>query len=105
VREQAIFGAPDLTLAFDYAGLERHAREARRELDALEAAEIDELGGGRVTFRAGAVTLPFVTEDFFLSFAVPHFYFHVTTAYDILRREGVPLGKLDYLGAPRTTQS
>jgi hypothetical protein len=29
----------------------------------------------------------------------------VTTAYDILRREGVPLGKLDYLGAPRTTQS
>jgi hypothetical protein len=28
---------------------------------------------------------------------VPNFYFHVTTAYDILRHKGVPLAKLDYL--------
>ena len=30
--------------------------------------------------------------------AVPNFYFHVTTAYAILRHNGVPLGKLDFLG-------
>lgn len=104
-RDGTIFGAPDLTLAFDYAGLRAHAREALREIDALGPREIDALAGGRVTFQAGDVTLPFITEAFFLSFAVPHFYFHVTTAYDILRREGVPLGKLDFLGTPRTRQS
>jgi uncharacterized protein len=30
---------------------------------------------------------------------MPNFYFHVTTSYDILRHNGVELGKLDYLGA------
>lgn len=99
---EGTFGAPDLTLAFDYAGLESHAREALAEIEAIDPAELDALAGGRVTFRAGEVTLPFRTEDFFLSFAVPHFYFHTTTAYDLLRMAGVPLGKADYLGEPRT---
>lgn len=31
-------------------------------------------------------------------FAMPNFFFHITTAYDLLRHRGVPLGKLDYLG-------
>jgi len=33
------------------------------------------------------------------SFALPNFFFHVTTAYSIMRAKGVPLGKADYLGA------
>jgi len=33
-----------------------------------------------------------------LDFAVPNVFFHITTAYNILRHEGVPLGKSDYLG-------
>jgi hypothetical protein len=33
-----------------------------------------------------------------LTFALPNFYFHVTTAYDILRNQGVKIGKLDFLG-------
>jgi len=32
-------------------------------------------------------------------FAIPNFYFHVTTSYAILRMQGVPVGKMDYLGA------
>ena len=102
---QGSFGAPDLTLKFDYAGLQRYARAARVEIEARDAADVDALSGGRVTFRAGDVTLPFTTEDFFLSFAVPHFYFHVTTAYDVLRMQGVPLGKGDFLGQARTIPS
>jgi hypothetical protein len=35
-----------------------------------------------------------------LGFAVPNFYFHVTTAYAILRHNGVPIGKMDFLGRP-----
>jgi hypothetical protein len=96
------FGAPDLTLKFDYDGLQQYVRAAQIELEELDQTDVDGLAGGAVTFRAGDVTLPFTTEDFFLSFAVPHFYFHVTTAYDVLRMQGVPLGKSDFLGQPRT---
>lgn len=32
-------------------------------------------------------------------FCLPNFFFHFVTAYDILRKEGVPVGKRDYLGA------
>lgn len=37
-------------------------------------------------------------EEFVVEHAVPNFYFHLTTAYSILRHNGVPLGKRDYLG-------
>lgn len=41
----------------------------------------------------------FVGTGYLLTFALPNFFFHVTTAYDILRHKGVPVGKMDYLGA------
>ncbi len=37
-------------------------------------------------------------EDYLREFALPNFYFHVTTAYAILRHNGVGLGKIDYIG-------
>ena len=42
----------------------------------------------------------FVGMQFLLGQALPNFYFHVTTAYAILRHNGVELGKRDYLGNP-----
>lgn len=42
--------------------------------------------------------LVFSAEDYLRHFALPNFYFHVTTAYALLRHAGVPLGKNDYLG-------
>jgi len=42
--------------------------------------------------------IPFTAENFALSFSLPNFYFHTTTAYDILRMKGVPLGKRDFMG-------
>jgi hypothetical protein len=38
-------------------------------------------------------------DDYLAQVAVPNFYFHVTTAYAILRHNGVPLGKMDYVGS------
>jgi hypothetical protein len=38
-------------------------------------------------------------EAYLLTFALPNFFFHVATAHDILRSQGVKIGKLDYLGA------
>ena len=44
-------------------------------------------------------TLTFTARNFVVGFSVPNFLFHVTTAYAILRNQGAPLGKVDYLGA------
>jgi hypothetical protein len=49
-----------------------------------------------LTTRGGSTT--FTARTYVLEFALPNFYFHVTTAYGILRHKGVPVGKLDYLG-------
>ncbi len=45
-------------------------------------------------------TLTMNGRAFLLQFVLPNVYFHVTTAYDILRHCGVELGKIDYLGDP-----
>ncbi len=47
--------------------------------------------------RRGAEPLQFTGESYLKHFALPNFFFHVTTAYAILRHNGVPLGKADYL--------
>ena len=52
-------------------------------------------------FQLGERQLPFTAVGFMSSFSLPNFYFHATTAYDILRSKGVPLGKRDYLGRMR----
>jgi len=46
----------------------------------------------------GAPALTFSGENYLKHWAMPNFYFHVTTAYALLRHNGVPLGKFDYLG-------
>ena len=45
--------------------------------------------------------MDFLAEDFLLTFALPNFYFHATTAYDVLRHNGLALRKMDYIGRPR----
>lgn len=51
-----------------------------------------------ISLKAGPNTLDFAGQDYLLAFVLPNFYFHLTTAYAILRHNGVPLGKMDYLG-------
>jgi uncharacterized protein len=52
------------------------------------------------TFRNGAQQ-KFTGQSLLLTFSVPQFFFHVTTAYDILRHCGVDLAKKDFLGTPK----
>ena len=75
---------------FVLAGMER--------LKSLSPEDVNTLDGRDMIFRLGKNELPFTTRDFLLSFSLPNFFFHATTAYDILRAKGVPLGKRDYLG-------
>jgi len=47
-------------------------------------------------------TLTFTAKDFLFQFSLPNFFFHVVTAYGLLRSQGVPLGKMDYLAGGQT---
>ncbi|MDO8396864.1 MAG: DUF1993 domain-containing protein [Bradyrhizobium sp.] len=87
-------GKPDL----DYAALQALVTEARDELAALAPDDVNALAGRDVTFRFGERALPFTAEGFLMSFSLPNFFFHATTAYDILRHKGAPLGKRDFMG-------
>ena len=51
-----------------------------------------------VVLQTPSGDIPFVARDYAIGYAMPNFYFHLTTAYDLLRMKGVPIGKLDYLG-------
>jgi hypothetical protein len=50
-----------------------------------------------VTLKTGSGELSFTGQDYLLNFALPNFYFHAVTAYDILRHKGLPLVKRDFL--------
>ena len=82
-----------------YAELQALTGNTLDELKAKSRDEIDALAGGKVVFKIGGNEIPFTAENFALSFSLPNFYFHATTAYDILRMKGVPLGKRDFIGA------
>jgi hypothetical protein len=64
----------------------------------VSAAQIDGSEARAVSLKAGPRELSFAGQDYLVFFALPNFYFHTTTAYDILRHNGVPVGKLDFLG-------
>jgi hypothetical protein len=51
-----------------------------------------------VVLKTRQQEVSYTGKDYVLTFAVPNFYFHLTTAYAILRHNGVAVGKLDYLG-------
>jgi hypothetical protein len=85
----------------DYAGLQKLVADAREELSALSADDVNALEGRDMVFQIGERKMPFAVEGFLLSFSTPNLHFHATTAYDILRGQGVPLGKRDYMGQMR----
>ncbi len=78
---------------------ELHARIAlaRAALDLPDAA-FDGAAARRVRERAGFADLDLPAGDFLLRFGLPNFWFHLTTAYALMRVAGAPLGKADIDG-------
>jgi len=85
----------------DYAGLQKLIADSQTALAGVSRDEVDALAGKDVTFQMRDFKIPFTAENFLFSFSLPNFYFHATTAYDILRSRGAPLGKRDFLGPLR----
>ena len=67
-------------------------------LQSLSAEQLDGTETKAIEFATKGGSYNFTGQDYLFTFAMPNFYFHVTTAYDILRHKGVQLGKNDYLG-------
>jgi uncharacterized protein len=67
-------------------------------LEGLTPQQFEDNAGAEIVVSLKQGVLKFSTQEFLLQFALPNFFFHLTTAYDILRHNGVPLGKMDYLG-------
>jgi hypothetical protein len=65
----------------------------------VKAEEVDAAEDKDVTFPIGPQnTMTLKGAQYLIGFALPNFYFHATTAYDILRQVGVEIGKRDFLG-------
>jgi uncharacterized protein len=100
--KKGVFGPPSPMPELDYRGLQKVVADTTEGLTKLTPAEVNDLEGTDVTFKIGEFKLPFAAEGFLMSFSLPNFYFHSATAYDILRNNGVPLGKRDFMGKMRT---
>lgn len=73
----------------------------RRTIEYLEAFKAEQIDGSEnraITLQLRDRAITFEGLGYLLTFVLPNFYFHVTTAYDILRHCGVELGKRDFLG-------
>ncbi|MEH6556876.1 MAG: DUF1993 domain-containing protein [Oceanicoccus sp.] len=99
--QKGTFSPPPPSPDSDFDGLCELVKQAQEELKTVTPEEISALEGSNVRFAIGEQGIDFLAEDFLLTFALPNFYFHATTTYDLLRMKGVPLGKRDFLGQMR----
>ena len=75
-----------------------------KTIEYVNSVSADQVDGSEkrvIEMQAGADrTFTFTGEDYLRGFALPNFFFHATMAYALLRQGGVPIGKMDFLGAP-----
>jgi hypothetical protein len=87
---------PDTETTYDE--LLTRVEKTRDFLAGVDRAAIDGQESREVRLKVGDGEMVFDAQRYLLQFAIPNFFFHVTTAYDVLRHVGVPVGKRDYLG-------
>ncbi|XQE65120.1 DUF1993 domain-containing protein [Pseudomonas sp. P3C3] len=81
-----------------FAELQARIAKTLAFINGLTPAQIDSGEGREVVLKVPGAELKFKGEDYLLHFVLPNFYFHITTAYAILRHNGLDIGKMDYLG-------
>ena len=67
-------------------------------IDSMKPEQIDGTEKKEIKFSIKEWNFEFIGEQYLLAWIIPNFYFHVTTAYNILRHNGLQIGKADYLG-------
>ena len=74
----------------------------KKTIDYLQTLKREQFEGAEtreITLKFPNGEMKFSGQEFLFGFALPNFYFHLTTAYAILRHNGVDIGKMDFLGA------
>ncbi|MGB4074451.1 DUF1993 domain-containing protein [Pseudomonas sp.] len=89
---------PDTESSF--AQLQERLQKTQAFLNSCSAAQIDGSETMRIVLNFPGQELKFSGQDYLVNFVLPNFYFHLTTAYAILRHNGLELGKMDFLGRP-----
>jgi uncharacterized protein len=72
-----------------------------KTVDFLKSFKPEQIDGNEeknIELKAGQRELKFKGQDYLTHFVIPNFYFHITTAYAILRHNGLEIGKKDYIG-------
>jgi hypothetical protein len=81
-----------------FADCQERIRKTLAFLETVKPEQFDGAEARQITIPVRDKTLTFSGQDYLLTRALPNIFFHVTTAYDILRHNGVEIGKADYLG-------
>ncbi len=94
--------SPDTTTPpASFEGLRNRVTQTIAALEAVDSDEMESFIGRPLRFEFGSNHMDFLAEEFLLSFSQPNFYFHAATAYDILRAQGLEIGKRDFNGRVR----
>jgi hypothetical protein len=80
-----------------FADLKDRIKKTQEYIAGFKAAQIDGSEDRDVTFKGRVGDMHFTGQNYLLGFAMPNFFFHYTTAYAILRHNGVAVGKMDYV--------
>lgn len=78
--------------------LKERITKAIEFIKSIKPAQIDGSEEKEITIKFSSGERKFIGQSFLLNFCLPNFYFHTTTAYDILRHCGVEVGKRDFMG-------
>lgn len=81
-----------------FADLKARLAKTADYLASFTPAQIDGSEGRDIALTIAKQPVTLKGQAFLLNYAFPHFFFHVATAYDILRHNGVEIGKRDYMG-------
>lgn len=96
-----VFGPEIDPVPSDFAALHQEIADSLALVNAVEPGELDAIAERDMRFEFKTTVMPFTVSEFLLSFNLPNFYFHATSAYAILRNQGLKIGKMDFMGRPR----
>ncbi|MGB3279174.1 MAG: DUF1993 domain-containing protein [Pseudorhodobacter sp.] len=88
---------PDFETSFEQ--LQTRIKAVQTELQAYPATAFEDAATRKITLKIRGNDVTLTGQQFLSLYALPQFYFHVTTAYNLLRHNGVEIGKADYMGA------
>lgn len=83
-----------------FAELQERIARTIAFVESVDAAQVNGAEARDIALSIGGQQLQFQGMQYLLGFALPNFYFHLVTAYNILRHNGVDIGKRDFIGTP-----